>query len=497
MTRKIIRSIAIVGGGSSAWLTAAYLNKFLPHIKITLIDKEESTPVGVGEATTTLFKEFMDQCGFDFYEWFTEVDATFKSGILFPGWKDYDSKIWHPFLVHPFFDVNELSYNVLELWSNHQDLDYKTYGTGLHDISLKNKMDPKELGAYAYHLDCLKLVKFIENKLRNKITIIKSSVEKVYHNDKNVWRLDLETGSTFSADLYVDCTGWQSILKKEKNLVDTSDRLFTNTAIAGHIPYVDRNKEMHPYVISEAVDHGWIWNIPIKDRIGSGIVFNRDITDIETAKDYFVKYWDNRITKDQLKVLRWNPYYYSNFWDGNVVGIGLSAGFIEPLESTGLALAMVGAMVLRKKIGDSTFSIDDIDSYNLDMKIQFEDCIDFVSMHYSQTNRTEPFWQYVKEKYRHTDKISCYIELLKDWPRDSNHVNNPYFLSMSNWSCWLIQLGYPCGPVPLNIPKNVSRNVLLHIADSYKNYLDSNGVDHHAEVDRINALISSRKRFLK
>ena len=341
------------------------------------------------------------------------------------------------------------------------------------------------------------MVKFLEKKLKNKISIIRTSVKKVYHNDKTVWRLDLENGQQFSADLFIDCTGWQSLLKKEKILVDTSNRLFTNTAIAGHIPYIDRNKEMRPYVISAAVDHGWIWNIPIKDRIGSGLVFNRNITDIETAKDYFVKYWDNRVDKDRLKVLKWDPYYYSNFWDSNVVSIGLSAGFIEPLESTGLALAMTGAMMLRKKIADSTYSNDDADSYNLDMKDQFEDCVDFVSMHYSQTNRTEPFWQYVKEKYKHSDKIACYIELLKDWPRCSNHTKNSYFMSMGSWSCWLIQLGYDCGVTPLDLDSTTVRNILQHRIESYENHRHTLSIDHCTEVDRIHTIVQGEKKFLR
>ena len=105
---------------------------------------------------------------------------------------------------------------------------------------------------------------------------------------------------------------------------------------------IDKNKEIHPYTIAQVVDHGWIWKTPLQSRIGSGLIFNRSVTDIEDAKNYFCEHWDNRISPENVRVIDWTPYYDRNQWDKNVVSIGLSAGFLEPLESTGIELIIQG-----------------------------------------------------------------------------------------------------------------------------------------------------------
>ena len=114
--------------------------------------------------------------------------------------------------------------------------------------------------------------------------------------------------------------------------VDLSDRLFIDTAFATKVEYQDKNKEMHPYTDCQALEHGWRWRIPTQSRIGTGYCFNRSITDPDIVADAFVKHWDNRIEKKELRMLDWKPQYVEKFWKGNVVPIGLSAGFIEPLE---------------------------------------------------------------------------------------------------------------------------------------------------------------------
>ena len=180
---------------------------------------------------------------------------------------------------------------------------------------------------------------------------IESDVVDVIWNGEDVDHVVLKDGREIKSDLFVDCTGFAKLLSKDnKHDIDLSDRLYTNTAVAGRIEYQDRDTEMHPYTHACAMDDGWVWITPITSRIGSGMVFNRDITDIEDAKESFCNFWEGRISKDELKVLQWNPVMSSEPWRGNVVSIGLSSGFIEPLESTGIALICRGIEFIEETI---------------------------------------------------------------------------------------------------------------------------------------------------
>ena len=160
---KTINKIVILGGGTSAWLTAAYITNNIPDIRLTVIDKEVGTPVGVGEGTLLNFGPFMQSCGFDVDEWFPKLDATYKAGILFPNWKSKDIEIWHPFKMN--IQVTS-EFSLFDLWSTQQDLDFKNFGLPMYDTSIThNKIDLNE--NYGYHVDCSKLVQFIKEKLKS------------------------------------------------------------------------------------------------------------------------------------------------------------------------------------------------------------------------------------------------------------------------------------------------------------------------------------------
>jgi tryptophan halogenase len=480
---KPLRRIVIVGGGTSAWLTAAFLlNRTRKYCEIVVIDKEQGQTVGVGEATVLSFKTFMEACGFPIESWFNEIDATFKSGILFANWQKEGEDIWHPFAFPAYESINT---NLLTIWTKFKDLDFKLNATALYHPSVdENKVDPSNPLAYAYHIDCGKLVKFIQNKIMDRITFVQSEVvDIVRDNTGNVQHLLLSDGQEIESDLFVDCTGFKRLIGSKPDTVNLRDRLFCDTAVAGHIPYNDIENEMRPYVICDAVEHGWIWNIPVQTRIGSGLVFNRSITDPEEAKDYFVKYWDNRVQRESLKVIDWTPYYHNNFWENNVVCIGLSAGFIEPLESTGVALICAGVIELGEAIKGSFYNGQDINLYNSKMKCFFENAVDFVNMHYSRSQKTGKFWEWVKATHTMSDTQKHYEFEIEynpyEIPRDGD-----FMFAGENWSVWLCQLmekenisSKDCG-----LDSNQSRKI---IEDFRKQELEKhkNSIHHKKYVD--------------
>ena len=431
-----INNIVIVGGGTSAWFTAAYLAHNMKRVKITLVDKEVGTPVGVGEGTLLYFDKFLRDCGFTIADWFEEIDATFKSGILFPKWGDKKDLVWHPFHLNEEYD--EYNSSLYEAYTHHQNSDFQEMDA-FFDISMKNYVDTNKLHLYAYHVDCGKLVAWLQKKLENKITIIKSDLVNVNRGeDGYVNNIVLKDGQTVKGDLFIDCTGFKQLLQDNPIRVDLVGRLFCDTAVAGHVPYINKDKERHPYVVSEAVDHGWIWDIPVKTRIGSGLVFNRNITGIDEAKTYFCNYWNNRISEDSLKVIDWTPYYLKNPWDKNVVTIGLSGGFIEPLESTGLGVIISAIFGLVHRIQARYFTNEDIKIFNSLYVAMYEDCIDFINMHYAYHPPSSPFWKWVRETHKESDLLHMYRKHLETGERFYNGGKH-FFFGGANWYCWMIQ----------------------------------------------------------
>jgi tryptophan halogenase len=386
---KIIKDVVIVGAGSSSMLAAAYIANNTSY-NITIVDKPGGSPIGVGEATLVNFEPYMKACGFMFEEWFDACDATYKTGILFPGWtkKEY---VWHPFHMNPMASIEEL------------------------------KLDRFN----GFHIDCLKLVKFIKKKL--KVNYIEDEVIKL---EKNILHCKKQK---IKADVFIDCTGFSSVLQKEKTIY-LKDRLICDTAIAGPVQYQDV-KERKNHTICEAVSCGWIWKVPVKTRIGTGIVFNRKITPIKEAEKIFLSHWNNR--PKIAKVINWTPYYKKSFWKDNVIRIGLSAGFIEPLESTGLALAMEGAYQFVHTTRSGYYDEDSTNIYNSIIKSFFEDCIDFIGMHYIVNNRKEEFWKKAR-KLKMSNKQKYYINKTKE---PINYPNNLYsFFGGNNWVTWLKQI---------------------------------------------------------
>lgn len=228
-----------------------------------------------------------------------------------------------------------------------------------------------------------------------------------------------------------------------------------------------------------------MWTTPIYSRIGSGLVFDKNITSIDEAKNFFVEYWNNRVSIDDLRVLDWTPRYTKTPWNKNIVSIGLSAGFIEPLESTGLALIISQAILLTKNISDNVYSNSSINLYNEQFSENFESSLDFVSLHYSKTNRKEKFWQNVKEKYIKSDYIRIKEELVKtEGPLGSDHAKASQIFSGANWTTWLAQMNYKIKQSS-KLTSDRAYNALEKYHKSIESYRHTWSIDHSQEVERI------------
>ena len=474
---KKVNKLVIVGGGTAGWITASWFARRWKSLEVVVIDKSDPERVGVGEATLLSFPQVMREMGYEPHQWMNEIDATFKAGILFPGWGKEENNIWHPFgfgILGDSENPNIPRVPLYDVWSNYQDQREIKSISGLYGSAMQNKIEPDYVrDTYAYQIDCGKLVKFLQkNTIPYLKEYIQSDVIEIYRNGlsdditrSSIKELVLDDGSRITGDLFIDCTGWKQMLIGNHN-VDLSDRLFIDTAFATKVEYQDKNKEMHPYTDCQALEHGWRWRIPTQSRIGTGYCFNRSITDPDIVADAFVKHWDNRIEKKELRMLDWKPQYVEKFWKGNVVPIGLSAGFIEPLESTGLALMIRGCEFLEECMVDCVYNEYETDIYNVRMKCAFESAVDYVNMHYSYCERKGKFWDYVRLSH---DK-SGMQKYMEDQINDPDSLTfqdhrSSSFFGGSNWHVWLLQL------MPKVERKTYWYKDVKEIVPRYENYL--------------------------
>ena len=450
---KVVKKIVIVGGGTAGWITASWFaRRWNKRIDVVVIDKSQPERVGVGEATLLSFPAVMRQMNYEPQQWMNEIDATYKAGILFPGWGKEENVIWHPFgfgIIGDGDDPSVPRVPLYDIWTSYQDqYDIKDI-SGLYKSAMNNKIETDYIrDTYAYQIDCGKLVQFLQkNTIPYLKEYIQSDVVDIYRDGlsddvtkSDIKKIILDDGSEITGDLFIDCTGWKQMLVGNHN-IDLSDRLFIDTAFAAKVEYENKSQEMHPYTDCAALEHGWRWRIPTRSRIGTGYCFNRSITDPDVVADAFVEHWNNRIKKEDLRMLDWKPQYVEKFWEGNVVPIGLSAGFIEPLESTGLALMIRGCEFLEECMVDCFYNPYETGIYDIRMKCAFESAVDYVNMHYSYCERKGKFWDYVRLSHEKSG-MQKYME---------DQINDPHlttfqqhrsssFFGGSNWHVWLLQL---------------------------------------------------------
>ena len=446
---KSVKNIIIVGGGTAGWMTAAWTVRraaAFHHARVTLIDKEVPERIGVGEANLLNFNKFMAFCGFsDPTEWMDAVDATYKGGIFYPNWGKDGKLIFHPFGQFHFCttasDGSPFTLPYGDVLVTNPDIDYPS-SLYFYPSLEQDRVEIKELKGYSEQLDCGKYVEFLMKHIKGSegFTYINSEVDNINWEGENITSLDLSNGDTVGGDIFIDCTGFKRLLSENKEIIDFSDRLFVNTAVAGRLEYINKKEELHPYTTATATDHGWIWNTPLTTRIGSGLCFNRHITDPEDAKDHFVEFWDNRIKKEDLRVINWDPCRVDKFWKGNVINIGLSGGFIEPLESTGIGLIISGIELLEDTLVGGCYDWMDLKQYNIKLINEYESAVDFISMHYDYSHIQSPFWDHVRKTFKKSGFQKMMESSIRDPEYPTYKVLRHGFFGGHNWAIWLHQL---------------------------------------------------------
>ena len=402
-----IRSIAIVGGGSAGWMAAATLARLLgPHYaRITLVESEEIGTVGVGEATIPQMATFNRMLGIDEDAFVRETKGSFKLGIQFVDWAREGHTYFHPFggygvnmagvSFHAFF---------LRLHAAGEAPDIDAFSLQAMAARADKFMRPIDAGnsplsdiAYAYHFDAGLYARFLRRYAEARgVERREGRIVGVARDGESglVSHVTLADGGEVAADLFVDCSGFRSLLIGEamgNGFIDWSHWLPCDRAVA--VP-CEGQAEMTPYTRSTAREAGWQWRIPLQHRTGNGHVYASAHLSDDAAVATLLANLDGAPTADP-RLIRFRTGHRARFWDGNVVALGLAAGFMEPLESTSLWLVQSGLARLMAMFPDRDFDPATIARYNRILTTEFEEIRDFLILHYHATQRRDtPFWQY-------------------------------------------------------------------------------------------------------
>ena len=394
--RTAYKRIVIVGGGTAGWMTAIAVKTALPASAVELVESDEIGIVGVGEATLPSIRDFHAQVGINEIEFLRATNATFKLGAEFRDWSGLGQRYFHTF--GNYADVAGPAC----LWGQYRRVGDPALGE-LGDQCVPTVMSmqgrfarpPKEqadMFSYAYHFDASLYAGFLRTTaLKRGVRRTEGRIVEVTRRaDGGVDQLKLADGRTVSGDLFVDCSGFASLLlgrTLEEPWVDFSHWLPADRAWA--VPSAPSGSAITPYTRSTALEAGWAWRIPLTDRVGNGHVFSTRYIDEERAREQLLEQLDGPALAEP-RLLRFTTGHRERFWVHNVVALGLASGFLEPLESTSIMLIQRGLLkmvdLLKPGVPPAAPAVA---AYNRGMTNVFARIRDFVVLHYCLTARRD------------------------------------------------------------------------------------------------------------
>jgi tryptophan 6-halogenase len=476
------KSVVIVGGGTSGWMTATYMRKALDRsISITVLESPNIKTIGVGEATFSTVKLFFDFLGLAEHEWMPSCNAAYKLAIRFANWRADGRHFYHPFQRYEMVD----GYNMAEWWlklkrgeeafdyscfaipamcdakRSPRYLDGRVFDDKVQDYftdSAKNSflVDHQVQYPYAYHFDAGLLARFLEGwgRQRGVEQIHDEVLDVVLKEDGSIDYLQTRDHGTVSADLFVDCTGFRGLLiNKALNEPFTSfnDTLLCDSAVALQVPVDCKTNGIDPCTTATAMSSGWSWNIPLYGRIGTGYVYSSSFISKDEAEAEFRRKLGPAADNCTANHIRMRIGRNRNSWVKNCVAIGLSSGFVEPLESTGIFFIQHGIEELVHHFPNGAIDEEMVKSYNRVVGQCIDGVREFLTLHYFASDRQDTeFWRATKQVSL-TDSLA---EQMKLWSRrlpNAKNINTDYhgFESYS-YSVMLLGLNYlPQGSLPV------------------------------------------------
>jgi tryptophan halogenase len=398
-----IRSILIVGGGSAGWMTAATLSQTLSKgCAISLIESEEIGTVGVGEATIPTIKLFNQVLGLDENDFVKATQGSFKLGIQFVGWGQPGQRYFHPFGSYgrPFDTVSVHQHWLATRAASGINLDdlCMAWAAASRGRFSPPSTDPRHVLSthdYAYHFDAGLYAGYLRKYSQARgVVRHEGKVASVQLNGESgfVESVTMEDGRVCAADLYIDCSGFRGLLIEralKTGYENWTHWLPCDRALA--VPCAS-TPDFTPYTRSTARSAGWQWRIPLQHRIGNGYVYSSAHISDDEAAATLLGNLDGRPLGDP-RPLRFVTGRRKKAWNKNVIAVGLSSGFMEPLESTSLHLIQANISKILAFFPDRDFDPRVTDEFNRVASTETERIRDFLILHYHLTTRDEPLWR--------------------------------------------------------------------------------------------------------
>ncbi len=475
---KSIRSVLVVGGGTAGWLSAAYLHRALgPNVTVTLVESPNIGRIGVGEATVSTLRATMAFLGFDESQWMPHVGATYKTAVRFEQWNRSASEgrehFYHPFfehrqepMLHPLptylLEVGD-GVSLMHYWHKRRlegDATPYAYAVFPGPAICDARKAPRFAGSdqwavpTAYHLDAHKFAAFMAAKIVERgVRHVRDDVTGVKLDSRGfIAGVATREHGELTADLYVDCTGFRSVLLGQtlKEPFDSAAKWLWNDSAVAMRPK-NAPGDLEPYTLARASDAGWMWNIPLYHRAGTGYVYSSRYASSDGAERELRGYLGERATEETPALhLKFTPGRYRRAWVGNCVAIGLAASFIEPLESTTIFLIEYALGNLLTLLPDRDFDPARAKRYNRIVAQMFDEVRDFIALHFALANRRDtPYWRDLAEASALPDSLAEHLEFFRASLPLGERFRNFVFRERS-YCCLLSGLGrLPTSPYPL------------------------------------------------
>lgn len=463
-----MRSLVIVGGGSAGWITAAYLNGALNDrgqnmkVKISLLESPDIPRISVGEATIPSMRHLISVIGIPEVEFMRATDATFKQSIKYCNWVENDGAHYH----HPFTSVREGPLDLSgERWLE-SDRSMRFMDTcavqpavceaNLAPIILRKQAVPTTLN-YAYHMNAQKFADYLRDfSVARGVEHVQANLVSVA-TDTEGWIESVSTDRTESlhADMFADCTGFNGHLISKTlgvGFEDYSQFLLCDRAVTMHLPYERFYPgTVRPYTTATALSNGWAWDIPMQNQRSVGYVHSSQFISEDDAEAELRAYQGKGTEDISVRSVPFKVGRRHQLWKANCVAIGLSGGFIEPLESTGLYLSDLGAVLLAEHWPANKASVQNLaDRYNRLMANRYYEILDFINMHYCLTKRTDTaFWREVQKPERINPRLQAKLAMWKTKPPTAHDFEDQWFNGMEAYES-LFDFSHIGGRLPID-----------------------------------------------
>ena len=434
-----VKNVLIVGAGSAGWLAALVLTTYCPFLKVRLVKPTAGSPIGVGESTQGDMLRTLRAAGIDVQAFYKACDATTKCGIYYQDWNGAGTEYWHPFSglagTGLYTAAHHYQQMILRKPARFSHAGYYSAVHPSYDVCVGRKLIAPE-SAIALHLDAHKITEVLEATL-TRVEVLRADNVDIKAADGRISEIVLD-GRAETADLYIDCTGFSRALFKRVATPEILDyEANVNAVVAAQIPYADKPSEVTPYTRAHAHEHGWTWTIPLQSRIGSGYVYHSGFCSKDQAETNFREYWgQDRMRDIEVRHLSFDSVNLRNPWVGNVVTVGLSAGFVEPLEATGLTWSIMSAYVLSQSITPRYYDEDTSARYNANMLGFIKDIVDFIDAHYKlSARRDSEYWRYQTSR-NYSDRLDFRLDLYRrEMPTAANRLRA--FILAFNEVSWI------------------------------------------------------------